>query len=136
MALFGDNEVVAIYLNSHTETTEGVGDDAKVFDTDVLDTDSIAAHRCHTDEGANLDHVGQNMVFGTVQLLYTFDGEKVGSNTANLRTHTVQQMTKLLDIGFAGSVIDGSGAFGHNGCHNDIGCTCHRGFIEEHVGAF
>ena len=136
MALFGDNEVVALYLDPHTETTEGVRDDAKVFDTDILDTDSIAAHRCHTDEGAYLDHIGQNMVFGTMQLLYTFDGEKVGSDTADLCPHTVQQMTELLDIGFAGSVINGGGAFGQNGSHDDIGCTCHRGFVEKHIGAF
>ena len=125
MTLFRDDEVVAFFLDPHTETTKGVGDDAKVLDADILDTDAVAAHCCHTDEGAYLDHIGQNAVLGTVQLLHTFDGKEVGSDTADLRTHTVQQMTELLDIGFAGGVIDSCGAFGQNGCHNDVGSTCH-----------
>ena len=60
-----------------------------------------------------------------VQLLYPLDGEEIGGYATDLCTHVVQQMTELLDIGLAGGVIDGGGAFGKDGSHHDVGSTCH-----------
>ena len=40
-----------------------------------------------------------------------------------------------MDVGLAGGVVDGGGALGEDGSHDDVGCTRHAGFVEEHVGA-
>ena len=45
----------------------------------------------------------------------------------------VQHLTQLLDVGFTGSVIDGGGTLGKDGCHDNIGRTSHRGLVEQHI---
>ena len=41
----------------------------------------------------------------------------------------------MLDVWFAGGIVDGGGAFGEDGCHDDVGCAGDAGFIEQHVFA-
>ena len=75
MALFGDYQVIALHLDFYTKTTEGIWDNTKVFDRDMLDTDAVTTHSGHTDERAYLDHIGQYRVLCTMQALYAIDGQ-------------------------------------------------------------
>ena len=45
-------------------------------------------------------------------------------------------MTQLLDIGFAGSIVYGGSTLGKDGSHDDIGRSCYRGLIEQHIATF
>ena len=135
VSLFGDNEVVAFYLHLHTQAAEGFRDEAKVLDRSILDSDAFATHRCHADERSNLDHVRKYLVLSPMQLVDTLDGQQVRSDATDLCTHLVQQMTELLQIGFAGCVVDGCSALGKDGCHHDVRSTRHRGLVEQHIGA-
>ena len=72
---------------------------------------------------------------GAVQFGHALDGEQVGTDARNLGTHRIEHLAELLDVGLAGGVVDGGGALGEDGSHDDVGCTRHAGFVEEHVGA-
>ena len=74
-------------------------------------------------------------MLGSVEALHADDGQEVGGDAADLRAHSVEQVAQLLDIGFAGCVVDGRGALGQHGGHDDIGRTCDGGFVQEHIGA-
>ena len=73
-------------------------------------------------------------MLGSVQLVDAGDRQQVRGDAGDVGSHAVQQVTELLQIGFAGSVVDGGGAFGKDGGHHDVGGTRHRGFVEQHVG--
>ena len=66
MEMFGDVDVVADSFDGDAEATECLWDDAEVVVTNVLDGDIAAGHGCHTDEGADLNHVRQDGVVGAV----------------------------------------------------------------------
>ena len=67
---------------------------------------------------------------------HTLDGQQIRADATNLGTHAVEHVTQLLDIGFAGSVIDSGHALCHHGSHNNIGSTRHRGLIQQHISTF
>ena len=69
-----------------------------------------------------------------MQTVNTLDGEQVRCNTADAGTHTVQHLTELLQIGFTSCIVNGGGTFGKNGGHDDVGCTCYRCLVEQHIG--
>ena len=60
MTLFWDEKVITFNLYLHAETTEGIWDNSEILYAGILDTDTVAAHRCHTYKGAYLNHVGQD----------------------------------------------------------------------------
>ena len=130
-----DDEVVAVGLDLDAQSAEGVGDDAEVLRRHVLDGDAVADHCSHADERAHLDHVGQDAVAGAVQRGHANDGEQVGGDARDLCSHGVEQVAELLDVGFAGGVVDGCGALGHDGSHDDVGRARDRCLVEQHVGA-
>ena len=61
-----DIEVVALHLYADTQSAECLRNDAQVFDGHILDADAVATHGCHSDERADLNHVGQHLMFGAV----------------------------------------------------------------------
>ena len=48
-------------------------------------------------------------------------------------THARKHAAELLQVGFAGSVVDGGGAFGADSRHDDVGSAGDGGFVEQHV---
>ena len=69
-----------------------------------------------------------------MQLFHTFDGQQIGTDAGNLGTHLIEHAAQLLDVRFASSIVNGSGALGKHGSHDDIGCTSNTGFVQEHMG--
>ena len=130
MSLAGDKKVVAFSLDLHTEPAEGVWDDAEVADRDILDEDAVATHGSHTYKGAYLDHVGEELVLCAMQLVHALYRQQVRGDATDLGPHPVQQFAQLLQIWFAGCVVNSSGAFGKDGRHDDIGRSRHRGLVE------
>ena len=59
MLLTGNEEVVTFLLYLYAKTTEGVWNDAEVFQRAVFDANAIPTHGCHTDKRAYLNHIGQ-----------------------------------------------------------------------------
>ena len=136
MPLLGNPEVVTFHLDLHAQSAERIGDDAKVFHGNILDADALAAHRCHTDKRAHLDHIGQDLVLSAVQFLHALNRQQIRGDAADLGTHTVQQMAELLQVGLTGCVVDSGRALGEDGCHHDVGRTGHGCLVEQHIGAF
>ena len=66
---------------------------------------------------------------GAVEGFHPFDVEEVGSHACNLCTHAVEHVAKLLQIRFAGCIVDGGLPLGHHGCHHDIGSTGYGSLI-------
>ena len=131
----GDVKVVVALLDCHAESTKGVGDESEIAARHVFNRDTVAHHRADANERADLDHIGQDAVVGAVQLLHAHHRKAVGGDARNVGAHAVEQVTELLNVGFAGRIVDGCGAFGEHSGHDDVGRPGHRGFVEEHVGA-
>ena len=133
--LFRNEEVIALYLHLHTESAEGIRNDTQVLHRHILDADAGSTHGSHTDEGTHLDHIRQDAMLGTMQLLHTHDGEQIAGNATDLGTHRIEQVTELLDVWFAGCIIDGGGSLGKNRRHDDVGSTGNRSLIEQHIAS-
>ena len=65
-----------------------------------------------------------------------FDGQQVRADACNACTHLAKHAAKLLDVGFAGSIVDGRNALSQHSRHDDVCRASHRGFVQEHIGAF
>ena len=128
-----DEQVVALFFHFDAHAAEGIGNDAKVSERHILDADAVAHHRCHSDERAHLNHVGQDAVRRAVQAVNAFNGEQVGGDAADACAHAVEHAAQLLDVRLAGSVVDGGGATGQDGSHNDVGRAGDGGFVEKHI---
>ena len=133
--LFRNEEVIALYLHLHTESAEGIRNDTQVLHRHILDTDAGSTHGSHTDEGTHLDHIRQDAMLGAMQLLHTHDGEQIAGNATDLGTHRIEQVTELLDVWFAGCIIDGGGSLGKNRRHDDVGSTGNRSLIKQHIAS-
>ena len=128
--LCGHVNVVFPLLHLDAESTETVGDNSQVLVGDILDGQFATGHGCHANETAHFNHVGEDGMLGSVQLVYSFDSQEVGGDAFYLSSHPVQHSAKLLHVGFAGGVVDGGLAFGKDGCHYDIGCSRYRCLVE------
>ena len=71
---------------------------------------------------------------GATKYLYAFDVEEIGTYASNLCTHAVEHVAKLLQVRFAGSIVNRGFSFGHHCGHDDVGGTRYGCFIQEHVG--
>ena len=131
-----DKDVVAPLLKMDAQPAETLRDDAQMIVGDILDGERAAGHRGHCDEGADFDHIGQDRVLRAVKFLYPFDGQQVGTDAADARPHRNQQLAELLQVGFAGGVVDDGRPLGQYGGHHDVGRTGYRGFVEQHPTPF
>ena len=93
-------------------------------------------HGGQTNETTDLDHVGQATVLRAMQFLHAFNHQKVGTNACDLGTHAVQHLAELLQVGFAGGIVNGGDAFSHHSGHHNVGRAGNGGLIQQHVGAF
>ena len=71
----------------------------------------------------------------SVQMVGSDDGQQVAADAADVGTHAVEQVAELLDIGFAGRIVDGGLSLGECGGHHDVGRTRHRSLVEQHVAS-
>ena len=135
VVLFRYMDVIVDMFELDAKPAEHIGDDAEVVVADILDGYVAASHGCHAYEGAYLYHVRQDGVLCAMECGDTFDGEQIGPYAGDVGSHGVEHAAELLDVGLAGCVVDGGDAFGKNGRHDDVGCACDAGFIEQHVFA-
>ena len=70
-----------------------------------------------------------------MQSLHTTDRQQVAANPGNVCSHLVEHTTQLLDVGFAGRIVDRRLALGQDGCHDDIGGARDGCFIQQHVAS-
>ena len=70
-----------------------------------------------------------------VQFFHALDGEQIGSDAADLCSHPVEHTAELLQVGFAGGIVNGGSAFCQYGSHQNVGCTGHGRFIKQHIAA-
>ena len=131
--LMGNDEVVALNIDSHSQTAEGIGDITEISQRNILYSYALATHCRHTDERPHLDHIGQDIVFHAMDTLHTHYCEQVAANATDARPHLVEHVAKLLDIWFACGIIYSGSTLGKHRCHDDIGSTCHRSLVEQHI---
>ena len=129
-------DIVSPLFQFDAQTAETFRDDAQVFIRNILDGELTLRHGCHTDKTADFDHIGKYRMFGTVQFVHSFNGQQIGGNALYLGAHAVQHLAKLLQIRFAGSIVNSGCSFGQYRCHHDVGSSGYRSFVQQHVGAF
>ena len=133
--LGGDIDVVPLLEQLHSQAAETLRDDAEVLPGDIFDGEFTLGDGRHSYEGADFNHIGKDPVAGSMQFLYSCDCQQVGAYALDLGTHSGKHTAELLDIGFAGGVIYGRGAFGEAGGHYDVGRAGDRSLIEKHIAA-
>ena len=77
VVLTRDDEVVALNVYLHAKAAESVGDDAEIAERHVLYAYAVAHHGGHSDERADLNHVGQDVVGRSVKGRDADDGQQV-----------------------------------------------------------
>ena len=131
--LCGNVNIIASLFELDAQTAEALGDDSQILVRNILNGDFTFRHGCHTDKAANLNHIGQYGVLCAMQSVHPFDGKQVGRDTANLRSHPVEQAAKLLNVRLAGCIINSGSAFGKHGSHHDIGCSGDGSLVQQHI---
>ena len=129
VVLTWNQEVITIFDNLYTESTEGIKYQSQVRNRHVFNTNTITYHRCNTNERAYLNHIRQDSMVSSMQFLHTLNSNQVAGNTANLRSHCIKHLTELLDIRLTSCVVYRGCSFCQNSCHDNISSTRNRGFI-------
>ena len=93
-------------------------------------------HSAGDDEGSRFDAVGNDAVLRTVQFTYTLNADGGRACAFNLRSHFVEQVGKIGDLGFARAVLQNSLAFGEGRGHQQVFCAGDRNFVENNFRAF
>ena len=129
-----DEEIIVPFLDADAEAAEGGGDNAEMGYAGVLDGDFGTGHGGEADVTADFNHVGETVVRGPVQGWNALDGEEVGGNAGDAGPHGVEELAELLNVGLAGSIVDGGNAPGEDSRHDDVGRAGNGRLIKEHVG--
>jgi len=135
MVLRRDDDIIAIDIEAYAQAAERIGDDTEITIADILDTQFGAGDGSHADERADLDHIRQKSMLGAMQHADTLDSEEVRPHSADTCAHAIEQAAELLQIGFAGGVVDSGGTLGHDSGHDDISRAGDGGLVEEHIRA-
>ena len=85
-----DEHIVSTLFQPQTKLAEAVGNDAQVVPRDILYGQFAARHGCNPNETAYLDHVGEDAMMRTAQMANTLDGQQVGGNASDFRSHLIQ----------------------------------------------
>ena len=125
MRLSWNKDVIACYFHFYSKPSKRVGYVSYLWNTSSFYANAVAHHCGKTYERAHFYHVGQHSVACSMQMPYSFYGEKVGTYSRNLCPHIVEHSAKLLYIWFASSIINGCCSLRKHRCHDDIGCSCH-----------
>ena len=133
--LLRDKDVIPLLLQLDAQAPESVRNDAQVIIGGVFDGKAALADGGHADEGAHLNHVGEDLVQGAVQGFHAVNPEEVGTHAVDEGAHAVEHLAQLLEVRFAGGVVDGGGALGQHGGHHNIGRTGDGSLVQEHVSA-
>ena len=94
---------------------------------------------CHgggTDIRDHFQIVRSDREFSSVQGIHTFDRQHVGSDVADLCSHLVEHIAKLLDMRFGSGVPQHSCTFCLDSGHNSVFGGGYGGFIHQDVAAF
>src|SRR6185312_14890163 len=123
--------IISLYFQFDSELSESVWNNTEVWQTYILDQEFTPGHRCHADKRTDLDHVRKNPVLRTTQFHHAFYFQQITSGSADAGAHAVEHVAELLDIGFTGCIVNGSGSGGQGGGHNNIGSSGNGGLFQQ-----
>ena len=72
----------------------------------------------------------------SAQFLHSGDLQEVRSDTLDLCAHAHQHFAELLEIWFAGRIVDCSCTLRKSCSHENVSCTGHRCLVKKHVLSF
>src|SRR5690606_5838168 len=124
------SNVITLYLKVDSKLPEFFGNDSQMVHTSILNSDVASRHSRQTNERSHLDHIRQHFMRCACEITHSFNGEQIAGNAADLRTHAIEHIAKLLDVRLAGSVVNFRGAICHHRTHDDVGSTRHRWLIK------
>ncbi len=131
--LLGNEDVIPPLLEVDAESPEGFRDDSELFVSDVLDCNRTAVHGGEGNERAYFNHVRKYLVLCSSESFHSRDFQEVGADSLNPGAHPDKHPAKLLDVWFAGGVIDSRLPFREGSRHHDIGRTGYGRLVKQHV---
>ena len=97
----------------------------------IVDFNTFADSRSHSQIRSRLDAVRDNGMPATVEFFYSFDSNFIGTSPANLRPHVVQQSGYVDDFGLPGGIFDNRLAFCFYRRQHDINRGANGYHIQE-----
>lgn len=85
-------QVVILHINLHPETSESIGNYAKIAHRHILYSYAFANHCRHSYERADLNHVRKYGMPRPVQVFHADYRQQVRGYSAYACSHTVEQM--------------------------------------------
>ena len=71
-----------------------------------------------------------------MKALHSLDSKQIRTDTTDVGTHAVQHVAQLLDVWFAGGIVDGCDTFSQYRGHDDVCSTGNRCLVQQHVCSF
>ena len=93
MLLRRDQDIIAIYVDSDSESSEGIRNNTQVAIRHIAYSQLRTRDRRHADKRTHLNHVGQQSVLCSVQFAYALNGQQIRTYAADLRSHPIEQTT-------------------------------------------
>ena len=87
---------------------------------DVIEYDVAPGRRSRNHIGARFDLVGNDSIIAAVQVLPALNTDDVRACAADIRTHGIQKICNVNDVGFPCGIIYNRPAFGTAGGEHDI----------------
>ena len=128
-----NKNIIPPSLYSNPKSSELSRNNTQLVISSILNCNLTGSHCRQPYETTNLNHIRKNRVLSTVQRGDTLYRKQVRAYSRNLRPHTVQHLTKLLQIRFTGSIVNSGLTLSQNSSHYNICRACHRSLIKEHV---
>ena len=94
------DDILTLVVPLHAQPTKNNAGHAVFLGTSTNDAQSRPGRCGQADQRPHFHIVGTDNVGGTGHFFDTLYGQAIGANTANLRPHSVEAVTHVLDVGF------------------------------------
>jgi len=96
------------------------------------DGDGGSGHGSQRHDAPHLDVVGADGVLAAAQALHAIDLEDVAADAGDAGAEGVEEVAQVLDVRFAGGVLDGGVTLGEHGGHDQVLGAGHGRLVHEH----
>src|SRR5262245_51746081 len=106
LGMAGNMNVFAFHFPLYSEPPEGDGGHAMLARPTIADHEIAAGRGGKTDEAADFEIIGPDLMRGAMQRGDTFDGEDIGANPFDVCPHGDEEPAEILDMGLACRIVD------------------------------
>src|SRR6185436_17436183 len=131
-----NEQIITAQFHFNPEPLKNTWYNTKMRIADIPNGDFRFRHCSEPDETPDFNHIRKHAVCCSAHRCHSFNGEHIGSDTADFSSHPVEHITKLLDVRLTGCIVNSCNALRHHSSEDYIGCSGNRCFIKKHECSF